>query len=50
VALHDVMLASSHTPDAPTAKRILHAALQAGQMQKAFALAQSLQVRQAGMP
>ncbi|KAL4429625.1 hypothetical protein ABPG77_008674 [Micractinium sp. CCAP 211/92] len=45
VGLHDVMLASGHTPDAPTARLVLRSALKAGQMQKAFSLAQSLQMQ-----
>ncbi|KAL4458358.1 hypothetical protein ABPG75_013223 [Micractinium tetrahymenae] len=45
MALHDVMIASGHTPDVPTARLVLDAALKAGQMQKAFALAQSLQMQ-----
>lgn len=44
VALHEVMLASGLTPDAPTASLVLSAALAAGQTRKALALANSLQV------
>lgn len=44
VALHEVMLASGLTPDAPTASLVLSAALAAGQTRKALALANTLQV------
>ena len=44
VALHEVMLASGLTPDAPTAALVLSAALSAGQTRKALALANTLQV------
>lgn len=40
-----MMLSCGLTPDAPTAALVLAAALQAGRPEKAFALAQSLQVR-----
>ena len=44
VALHDLMLREGHTPDASTAQLVLGAALAAGEVHKAFSLAQSLQV------
>jgi hypothetical protein len=47
VAVHEVMMSCGHTPDAGTAALVLNAAMQAGQMQKAFGLAHSLQARQA---
>jgi hypothetical protein len=46
VAVHEVMLGWGHTPDATTATMVLNSALAAGQMQKAFSLAHSLQVGQ----
>lgn len=48
VALHEVMLASGLTPDAPTASLVLSAALAAGQTRKALDLANSLQVSGCG--
>ncbi|PSC69633.1 pentatricopeptide repeat-containing protein [Micractinium conductrix] len=45
VALHDLMLREGHTPDASTAQLVLGAALAAGEVHKAFSLAQSLQMQ-----
>lgn len=47
--VHELMLGSGFSPDAPTAVQVVAAALQAGEPSKAVSLAISLQVRSAGL-